>query len=270
LGIPASLVCFAAPFSLAAVVLAVVALVAIPRSGGRLRGKGLAWTGLLTGLAGAATGIAVIYIATKSGKDAGGHRTPSLAALEAAERNILSDNRGVAHGNIPEAEDMAREFGESLTRLFNLFFERSEGRSGLSLSGDKFVTHCQLGDGTCAFLVHVPSYRKFTREAKESLADIAWTTAQSLAAEHPEQVPPGSRLAVGLKGIAVYGAVITGRAGDGAAPEDTMESRSSDKDDLTPFFAEPESGVENEAEPAGETGVDRGQADTGPSGEAPE
>jgi hypothetical protein len=56
-------------------------------------------------------------------------------------------------------------------------------------------------------VVHVPEYRKFTGDAKKTLAKLAWMVAQNVARDELE---PGDHLAVGLRGVISYGAVMVG------------------------------------------------------------
>jgi hypothetical protein len=115
----------------------------------------------------------------------------------------------------------------------------TDSKTKVKLSGDNFVTFCQLEQGRCAFVVHAPDLRHFTDEAKQSLAELAWQVGKSVAQEELED---GDQLGVGLKGVIFYGAVMTGEIGLGEEPRTTKES-----DDLLPFFAPPAAAAQRPA-----------------------
>jgi hypothetical protein len=79
----------------------------------------------------------------------------------------------------------------------------------------------------------VPEYRRFSGEAKEVPAKLAWKTAQEVVRE---TLPENAGLAVGLKGVVLYGAVMIGRVGksDGEAVE--PDGTGSEKKRPVPFF----------------------------------
>jgi hypothetical protein len=121
------------------------------------------------------------------------------------------------------------------------FFEKSKKTSMLD-SHDLFRTYCELHDGECIFLVHVPELRRFTSHAKELLGKAAWSTAQSLLKESGAG-KPGMRVAVGLRGIAAYDRVLMGdylpdykAVGAAQEPGLTTNSGISPESDLYSWF----------------------------------
>jgi hypothetical protein len=223
-----------------------IALYRIQRSRGKLAGSWAAVIALCLGypvalasiwlLPSFVQGIAEARKADVADDNEGGDRSP----LSIAESNILSASDGTAHGNSPEAIALAEEFGTLMKKLREALF--TEGKSKISITRGEFVTHCELRDGQCCFLVHVPDYRHFNDDAKESLEELAWMAAQRSV---QGKLQPGDRLAVGLKGVLLYGSVQVGTVA--AAPQDGQErepsppTRSKEKDLLRPFFTPLES-----------------------------
>jgi hypothetical protein len=94
----------------------------------------------------------------------------------------------------------------------------------------RYVVHCELRDGSCAFLACVPQYRKFTDDAKTSLELIAWSSARAIVKDDPT-LNPASELCVALKGMLLFGSVMTGPI-KGTSPVTTTKN----EEDLDRFF----------------------------------
>ncbi|MGI8980227.1 MAG: DUF4190 domain-containing protein [Pirellulaceae bacterium] len=221
--------------SLVGIVLGHVALVRIGRSQGTLSGGGLAIGGLVIGypmfLLGAAF-FALSFIPHEPVEHKPFDANAPSERLKAAERKINTDNEGIAHGNSPAAKALAEKYAKTMKELREAFF--TKGKGGPSLSGGNFVTYCELHDGRCAFVTHVPEYRKFEGDAKESLAEIAWEAAQMTVAD---SLAEGDDLGVGLKGVVLYGKVMVGRVTIAGDEKRGLEHESkSDEARLEPFF----------------------------------
>lgn len=219
--------------SLVGIVLGHVALVRIGRSQGTLSGGGLAIGGLVIGYPMFLLGAMFVALSfmPRTPVEPIDENAPS-ERLKAAERKINTDNEGIAHGNSPAAKALAEKYARTMKELREVLF--TKGKGGMSLSGGNFVTYCELHDGRCAFITHVPEYRKFDDDAKDSLAEIAWEAAQMTVADELDE---GDELGVGLKGVVLYGKVMVGRvtiAGDEKRGLD-HESKS-DEARLEPFF----------------------------------
>lgn len=228
-----------AAISLVAVVLGHFALVRIGRSGGTQSGSGLAIGGLVIGYPLILVGLmfsALGWMARNAKPTTSVPQTAAAMRREAAEGKINSDNDGIAHGNTPEAKALAEKYATTMKALREAFF--TKGKKGISMSGGNFITYCELHDGRCAFITHVPQYRKFTGDAKDSLAEIAWEAAQETVADTLHE---GDDLGVGLKGVVFYGSVMVGHVtavgGEKRGLEDETDS---DEDLLEPFFEEDE------------------------------
>ncbi|MFO1063272.1 MAG: hypothetical protein U0892_05320 [Pirellulales bacterium] len=159
-------------------------------------------------------------------------RQKQEAALRDAEIRIaFKAGEQSGRGNSPEAIALAQKFSEKLKFISDAMFTASR-KPILEMSGGDYVTYCELHEDRCLFLVHVPSYRKFTSDAKETLAVLAWTVAESTASS---ELPENSRLAVGLHGAISYGDIMIGQTSD---PDDekTASHRKGSRDDLIQFF----------------------------------
>jgi hypothetical protein len=165
--------------------------------------------------------------------------------LDDVEDQIRTDSGGIAHGNSDEAKALAQAFSELMQTLRDELFTKRDG--GLSLSGKKFITYCELRPGQCAFVIHVPEYRKFNDDAKESLAELAWTVAQRTV---EGKLQPGDKLAVGLKGVVLYGSVMVGEVGEPDGDEPSPEIDGDERADLLPFFKPEEPPARLPVEPA--------------------
>lgn len=173
------------------------------------------------------------------------------AAFDEANRKIVGSSGGTAHGNSDEARRLAEKFSTDIQVMREAFFTKRKKQPVLSLTEGKFPTYCRLDDKACVFLVHVPDLRKFTDDAKESMAELAWMTAQSVLRTGTENPP--ARIAVGIRGALLYDAVLVG---DFVADEESADDgiRQREKGMLsTKFlhtFFKPEDGATSDSEMA--------------------
>ncbi len=254
--------CFGPILAVLAILFGLIASVKIKRDPARFKGQWLAMGGLVTGVIGliAFTVFTLRIWGMREELLAAQDLPSSASALQVAEDNIRS-KRGdeVAFGNSEPARELAASMAEQMKTLREAGF--SAGRtSGFSLSGGEFLTHCELGEDTCAFLVHVPQLRKFDDEAKVMLNDLAWLLAQSLLAT--TDFPEGGELAVGLKGALLYDDVRVGKHLKSWTEEDEtpgLERRGVGNDGLGRFFPDPE--PETDADPADPSPGDPSPAD---------
>ena len=159
-------------------------------------------------------------------------------AFQAANRQIAVNTGSAARGNSDEAIKLAGEFSRNIHALREAYFTKRKKEPLFTLSDGEFLTYCRLDDESCVFLVHVPDLRKFTKDAKSDLADLAWATAQMVVRSNVE-LPP-SRLAVGLRGALLYDTAMVGvLQPEHEQASDGIESRDSGTDCrklLIPFF----------------------------------
>lgn len=227
------LFCIGLVFGIPALIVGLVSLKKISGSGGQLTGKGLAITGACLGGLGSIACVVwgIFFIGAMREADTS---DVQQSRLEIAETNIRTKSGDkVGHGNSLQAEEMAERFAARMKLMRESFFT---GESEGVLSGGEFLTHCELSEGRCAFIVHVPELRKFEDDAKESLCDIAWTIAEGTLAE--SGIADGTELAVGVKGFLLYEDIMLGTF---KKDEEESEKRSvgSNTERLAPFFPEP-------------------------------
>jgi len=138
-----------------------------------------------------------------------GRRTsnqPGYAEFREAS-NQLRAGGPIASGNNSKATQLATDMSKLMKGDREKSFSETE-RKSFTDAGDEFRTYCNLQDGQCVFLIHVPELHRFTAGAKESLGDAGWFFAEALLGKGRERI----RLAVALHGGTTYERVITGRA----------------------------------------------------------
>lgn len=157
---------------------------------------------------------------------------PSAAAksLTAAEQAVQRGGNDFHGGNSAEAVARATEFSEAMERLNAAFFEWKDRTKAPRDAEGTFPTYCRMTPGSCAFVIRVPRYYRYTEEAKELLPRMAWNSAHLIAAG--QRMPPGTRLAVALLDGRKYVHVLTGDAADAEGSSQPNEGTS-----LEPFFA---------------------------------
>jgi len=190
----------------------------------------VAWAGIILSVLALGGMIAMMSFFAKDAAKIEANRP----ALDKAEALIINDSKGGLHGNSEEARELAKAYQTMLQTLDDELFEWKGEKPELMISGGKFICFCQLEETSCAFLVHVPGHRKYDGEAKEMLNEMAWMAAQMVAEGNPDKVSSGDKLAVGLKGVVLYGAIMTGEAGSEAEPKVGKKDKV-----LLPFFPEP-------------------------------
>lgn len=215
-------------FGIIAVVLGVIAITGIKKSGGQKTGKGMAVLGIIFALLGFIFAAIALNSAPSESLPTGKKVTPE-ATLAVAEANIMTDTKGVAYSNSDEGLVLAEEFSK-------LFKEISLENTDSLNENSEFITHCQLHEDSVAFIVHVPKLRKFDDESKKRFCEAAWILANAVLATSQE-VPLGTDLAVGVKGAVLYENMYFGKfqIPTGEEPEG-VDVISKDKARLEGFF----------------------------------
>lgn len=172
--------------------------------------------------------LAIIGLAVAIQPD-GGAKTSARSPREAAMASISVSSDKSAYGNTPEAVQLATQYSAILSGLHQVAFESNRGGSS---KPSRYVVHCELHEGTCAFLVCVPQYRKFTDEAKTSLEDLTWTTAKDILKDRKSGETKDLDLCVALKGMVLVGSVMTG-----STAMDVPAKRTKDEADMDRFYA---------------------------------
>ncbi len=256
-----------------------LALASIRRSAGRLAGRGYALTGCVCGYVFLVASIAVWALVAppfvsdwrQAREHAAGPQSPARASaehqLQSAEMRVMTPGtNGAATGNSPAATELAQKYAQALQAMRAEDFTPDRDRV-FSLTEGRFVVYCELHTGRCLFLVHVPSYRDFAQEAKRELESRAWELAQGTV---QGTLQPEDRLAVGLRGVALYGAILVGPAAGNAA--ESPNYTRGERRELLAFFSVPDVGGEVPCgEPAvpGMSATGRAEPDALDSGESP-
>lgn len=147
--------------------------------------------------------------------------------LKAAEAQVGSSNGTPFHGNTPEALQLAEGLNNSLQATMK------------SSSSVRFRTYCQMSSYGIAYLVEVPSLRKYNKDSKEFLTRAA--RAYAVAVSNNAKVRP-ERVAVAVRGMILYESIeVVKMPAPGASPDGVPEYLNSGKDAeiLLPFFDPP-------------------------------
>ena len=215
-------------------------------SGHKARGQIMSSNGGKTGIGMATTGLVLSYITFAlcilmapgyiAGFREAQNRGPTpvderSTALREAESFIRSDTNGIANGNSPLAIELAKQFSDAMKELREEGFEAAE--EGIDITDGEFLTYCELHEDGCLFLTQAPMLRKFADDAKDTLGELSWKTAQELTQDVLE---PDAKLGVGMKGMLVYGQIRVGEHQDINIPINT-----NNRDVLLQFFPTDES-----------------------------
>ena len=140
---------------------------------------------------------------------------PGEQEFSRADEQIDLFKDTTAFGNSPAAILLAQQFSETLKAAREELFTRGLGIELFDSTKGEFLTCCELHDGECAFIVHVPGLRQFEKnftekvDARKLLAQAAWLSAQKvLKANHAGKAH--MELAVGLRGISQYSPIMLG------------------------------------------------------------
>jgi len=165
-------------------------------------------------------------------------RMGTRSAFDAANQQIDANHGEVAFGNSSRAVAVASDVGRSMKVLRELGFEGGN-KNGLSASRHEFLTYCDLREGQCIVLMHVPELRRFTAEVKDSLAKLAWGRTQAALGQQKAGVS-GMKVVVGMRGIALYDRVMSGHyVADSEAQENGLTGTVKDgRNELKRYFEE--------------------------------
>jgi hypothetical protein len=150
---------------------------------------------------------------------------------------------GVAHGNTEQAKAMAADFSKLMSEAGDTRFAGRK-KSAIDLTGENFLTYCQVSGNKVAFLVQVPEFKQYKDEVRDALISVAWLMANRVVKEagltHVE------RIGVGLRGVLLYGGLAIGPPDE--APEKTDAGVTVEDELLYAFFAEPALAEESHAD----------------------
>jgi hypothetical protein len=165
-------------------------------------------------------------------------------AFKEADNLITSSVNGTVHGNTPQAIAVAKEFASSSKEFRDLFIEKGKN--------SEFLTYVHLTPTRCIFLLNVPQLRKFSKEAKETMAQVAWVSAQTQAAKLS---PKPVKVALGLRGSILYDRAYIGHpvSGEEKSKGIDQEVKGMDAKDALTLLFEPETDTPKTVTEAGET-----------------
>ncbi len=163
-------------------VLGIVGLSQWKKGLGLVGGKNQAIAGVACSLLGL---VAIVVIGVTAAKDGKSH-SKSRSPRQVATLSITRSSGQTAYGNTPKAVKLAQKYASLMSERHLTVFEPSKGRTPQSA---KYVVHCELRSGSCAFLASVPEYRKFDDAAKTSLENLAWATARTVVKDEPSLKP---------------------------------------------------------------------------------
>jgi hypothetical protein len=218
------LICPSIFLCITGLVMGIVGLSRAKKGLGLVGGKNQAVAGIACSSVGLVAMFVIGFLVAKDGKPDSGSRSPR----QAAAMSISSSSGQTGYGNNPKAVKLAEKYATLMSGMHQVAFESSKGNAPKS---SKYVVHCELRDGTCAFLACVPQYRKFTDEAKTSLEELAWSTARAVLKDEPSLNAETTDLCVGLKGMVLFGSVMTG-----SLKASSPTTHTKDEEDMDPFF----------------------------------
>jgi hypothetical protein len=147
-------------------------------------------------------------------------RGPGADALDEAESHLKASTTTGYGASEPEREaaTVTAEIAQSLraSGISNTKGSYGRGKSGLfrrataGMDSDGFTCACSVRGDTAVFLIHVPDLRKFNEEAQVAMGQWSWAAARVGWSQLPEPRP--AKLAVALKGIALYDRLLKGDA----------------------------------------------------------
>lgn len=161
---------------------------------------------------------------------------PGTSAFKEASRSITSDGEGTYYGNTKTATELAKLFSEMVKELEGEFFSGGKENRVVSLTGEEFLTYCQLNEASVVFLVHVPQFKRYKGEVRDTLLELTWIVAQKVMEGHPKG--ESLEIAIGLRGTMMYGGSAIGTQSGTPKYENSF---SIDEDVFYKYFEEAES-----------------------------
>lgn len=136
---------------------------------------------------------------------------PGQSEFEAASSKIATSSAGArASGNTEAARSRAEKVAALMTALDRELFAGHD-KDRVFTRTDEFMVHCQHGAEGVAFLIHVPQFKRYRDEVRETLVNAAWAAARTATRDLEEGAP--LKLGVGLRGGLLFGATAVGVTG---------------------------------------------------------
>ncbi len=155
-------------------------------------------------------------------QEMGNPATPGFREFFTADGLIAANTGESASGNHDHAKGLAKALQAAFTQAgVSINAERAPGGRVQPAAGGRpdsryprvygLVRQDELHGTFCIFLVYLPELAKLPESRQDSLAQLAWTRAQELAAA---RIPGYPTIGVGLRGARLYGPIwIGGKVG---------------------------------------------------------
>ncbi len=136
-----------------------------------------------------------------------GEKTPPTqeeVLFKQADKLILAKKDDISyHGNSSEAKKIAENFSRSIEAMQKLLFTGGKENRKVTLTGDNFLTYCQLNEKSVLLLVHVPQFKRYKGKVRDSLLQMSWSVAKNSISDLKNSEK--FEIAIGLKGSLMYG-----------------------------------------------------------------
>lgn len=210
--VPAIFVCVGMVTGVLGIIFGIIGLRAVATGEGRVKGRGMAWTGITLSLA-----AFVLYgwFINHSMKKASPYGSEASSRFFKVEERLSIDPEADGEMTADEKK-VAKAFLLSFRILHSISVVREDGTSPAEdMTEFKKQTEvvCRINEHGCLILAKVPEYWRHEEDAKEEVARVAWTSAVEALKALETPLPEGVMLGVGLKGVSQYGAVMTGKPG---------------------------------------------------------
>ena len=157
---------------------------------------------------------------------------PGKKEFEEVNSLINTSSGDVAYGDSEGTKVAASKFASSMKTMQSALFSGGSGRS--FATGGNFLTYVKRTPEAVVILCHVPELRNYKDEAREAIAQLAWTTGQAVTSTIPG-IKPTDTLIIGLRGFASYGPIWEGTvSGEAAKKTNDLD----EKKRLYPFFVQ--------------------------------
>jgi hypothetical protein len=158
-----------------------------------------------------------------------GELKPGERELQSASHRISGGGKQEpVHGNTNSAKRRAKAVADAMTELDRALFSGQDENKTFSQT-ESFLVYCRHGLEGVAFLIHVPQFKRYKDDVRQTLIEAAWAAARAATADLGDDI----KLGVGLRGSVMYGATAVGTRGGTPAFD---LGASVDLDPLFPFF----------------------------------
>jgi len=151
--------------------------------------------------------VSIFAIVAISGSDSDSTQASvSNPEFDLANKQINTSKKGTYSGNNQAGKDMAKSFSETIFKAQKELFTGGKENRVISLTGEQFLTYCKVTENKVCFLVHVPQFKRYKGETRDSLLKLSWAIANKISSSFPEK----TKVAVCLRGSIMYGGVVNG------------------------------------------------------------